>query len=58
MQFVCGLVKSFATTPAFRDFRYLKINCNLNVKSKFNCRRLSRKLPKNAMVEKPNGRKI
>ena len=46
MNFVCGLVASFAITLAW-GFRYLKINCNLSAKSKLNCRRLSTKLPKN-----------
>ena len=47
--------RSGDNTRLFWDFRYLKINGNLSVKSKFNCRRLTRELPKNTrhrMVEK------
>ena len=56
MKFVCGLVESVCNnTRSLWDFRYLKINCNLSVKSKLSCRCLSAKLPKNnmhPMVEK------
>ena len=46
--------KFFGNIHLFWDFSYVKINCNLSVKSKFNYRRLSTKLPKNtrhSMVE-------
>ena len=47
--------KFYNNTRLFWDFRYLKINCNLSVKSKFYCRCLPLKLPKytrHSMVEK------
>ena len=47
--------RSCDNTCIFWDFRYLKRNGNLSVKSKFNCRRLTRELPKSTrhrMVEK------
>ena len=48
MKFVCGLVENVCNnTSSFWDFRHLKVNCNLSVKHKLNCRRLFRKLPRN-----------
>ena len=48
IKFVCGLVQSVRNnTSLFWDFRYLKVNCNLSVKSKLSCRCLSAKLSKN-----------
>ena len=50
MKLVCGLVESVCDdTCLFWDFRYLKLNCNLSLKSKLNCRCLCAKLPKNTM---------
>ena len=55
MKFVCGVFENvYDNARLFWDFRYLKINCNLSVKSKLNGKRLSGKLPKNTrhpMVE-------
>ena len=48
MKFLCGLVENVCNhTRSFWDFRYLKVNCNLCVKRKLNCRRLFGKLRKN-----------
>ena len=56
MKFVCGLVESCIITLAYFEIsRYLKINFNLSVKSKFYCRCLPLKLLKysrHSIVEK------
>ena len=41
MKIVCGLVENICDNScSFWDFRYLKVNCNLNVKRILNCSRL------------------
>ena len=48
MKFLCGLDENICdNTRSFWDFRYLKVDCNLSVKRKLNCRRLFGKLPRN-----------
>ena len=61
MKFVHGLIEGICdNNHFFLRFQVLKVvvrlivNCNLSVKNKLNCRRLSTKLPKNTrhhMVE-------